>query len=280
MLSYRHAFHAGNFADVLKQVVLMQLTGYLTRKDAALFYLDTHAGAGDYDLRSAYAEKTGEYRSGIGALWHAGELSEDLQAYVELIRTFNAGTELRTFPSCARLAERLLRPQDRLELCELHATDFALLEQVFRGDRRVHCRNGDGFGIANAVLPPRERRGLVFIDPSYEMKGDFGRVCREVQGMYRRFASGVYALWYPLIDRRRNESLRDCLRRSGLRDVLHLEIVLERDAGRAGMRGCGMFVVNPPFTLKTRMEPVMHELARHFTGPRPGVVTVEQFAAE
>lgn len=280
MLGYRHAYHAGNFADVLKHVVLIQALVYLARKDAPLLYLDTHAGAGSYALGSPQAEQTGEYRHGIGLLWREAGLAAPLERYAELVRSFNTGNTLRIYPGSPRIAQRLLRPQDRLELCELHKSDYALLEAFFRGDRRVQCHPTDGFTTALARLPPRERRGLVFIDPSYELKSDYARAVEALQSMHRRFATGVYILWYPLVDRRLTESLKSRVAESGIRDVLDLELVRDTDPAQSGMRGCGLFVVNPPWTLKADMEPALDELARRFPGPRRATATIEQFLPE
>jgi 23S rRNA (adenine2030-N6)-methyltransferase len=280
MLGYRHVFHAGNFADVFKHVVLVHTLAYLVRKDAPLLYLDTHAGAGSSALASSQAEQTGEYRDGVGLLWPEADLAAPLERYLELVRSFNSGGALRTYPGSPRIAQRLLRPQDRLEFCELHNSDYALLEAMFRDDGRVQCHAGDGLTTALARLPPRERRGLVFIDPSYELKGDYGRVVESLRMMHRRFATGVYALWYPLVDRRLTEVLKSSVAESGIRDVLNLELVRDTDPARSGMRGCGMFVVNPPWTLKADMEPALDELARRFSGPRGVTATVEQFLPE
>lgn len=280
MLSYRHAFHAGNFADVFKHVILVRVLAYLTQKDAPLFCLDTHAGAGAYALDAPAAEQTGEYREGVGRLWGQAGLPAALEKYLELVHSFNADGELRSYPGSPRIAAWLLRRQDRLELCELHKSDYALLEATFRGDDRVRCYPDDGFRVGAARLPPRERRGLVFIDPSYEMKDDYMQVVDALLKMHRRFATGVYALWYPLVDRRLTESLKSRVAGTGLRDVLNLELVRDIDPGKPGMRGCGMFIVNPPWTLKADMEPVLNELARRFVGASGASATVEQFLPE
>ncbi|HEX7718286.1 MAG TPA: 23S rRNA (adenine(2030)-N(6))-methyltransferase RlmJ, partial [Woeseiaceae bacterium] len=202
MLSYRHAYHAGNFADVMKHTVLVQLLQYLTRKTTPLCYIETHAGAGAYDLQSAYAAKTGEYQDGIGLFWNDASLPGAMQTYLDLVRTANPNGKLRRYPGSPLIAQRLLRAQDRLELYELHSSDFALLEHEFRDARRVRCYQADGLLTAIAMVPPLEKRGLVFIDPSYEVKDEYQRVVETLQRMHRRFATGVYALWYPVTDRR------------------------------------------------------------------------------
>lgn len=280
MLSYRHAFHAGNFADVMKHVVLMCLISHLVRKEAPLLYLDTHAGAGLYDLDSPPAQQTGEYRDGIGLLWQLADFAEPLREYVDLVKGFNDGGRLHRYPGSPCIAHRMLRAVDRLEFFELHPRDFALLENRFRGARRVFCHAGDGFELAPGRLPPLERRGLVFIDPSYEIKTDYTGVVDALLEMHRRFTTGVYALWYPLVDSRLTGALKSAFRQSGLRDVLNLELALEQDAARPGLRGCGMFVVNPPWTLAADMEPVLQDLALRFSRGRPTRARVETFLPE
>jgi 23S rRNA (adenine2030-N6)-methyltransferase len=280
MLSYRHAYHAGNFADVMKHAVLLPLLGYLTQKAAPLCYIDTHAGAGSYDLRSEHAEKTREYRYGIEVLWSDRSLPDPLQSFVDVVRTFNRGGALRYYPGSAVIAQQLLRRQDRLELCEMHTSDFALLESAFRGDRRVHCHQGDGFRIGLGKLPPIEKRGLVFMDPSYELKEDHRRVFDTVEAMCRRFATGVYALWYPVIDNRAVEALRHNFLESRLRNVLNLELVIEPDARRPGMRGCGMVIVNPPWTLAEVAEPMLSVLAERLGRNGYGSFSIDQWVAE
>lgn len=280
MLSYRHAFHAGNFADVLKHVVLVQVLQYLTRKTAPLLYIDTHAGAGEYDLSAGWASRTGEFREGVGALWADEVLPGPLEDYLGLLRALNPDGPLRRYPGSPKLAQMLLRDQDRLELCELHGSDFSTLAEVTRTDRRVHCHGEDGFRVAIARLPPARRRGLVLVDPSYEVKDDYRRVIDALEQMYRRFATGVYLLWYPIVDRRSSDSLSAGIRESRLRNVLWLELVLNADPAHPGLRGCGMFVVNPPWTLEAAMEPVMRTLVERFAGNARGRASITGIACD
>ncbi len=261
MLSYRHAYHAGNFADVMKHAVLVQLLEYLTRKATPVCYIDTHAGAGAYDLQSTFATKTGEYQEGIGLFWNDASLPDAMQTYLELVRAANPNGKLRRYPGSPLIAQQLLRAHDRLELYELHTSDFPLLENEFRGARRVRCHQADGLRNAIAIVPPIEKRALVFIDPSYERKDEYQRVFETLQSMHRRFATGIYALWYPVIDRRMLDSLRHSFEGSGIRHVLNLELLIEPDDRRPGMRGCGMAIVNPPWTMTADVQPVLKLLA-------------------
>jgi len=200
MLSYRHAFHAGNHADVLKHTVLVHLLRYLTQKDKPLWFIDTHAGAAAYALDEGYATKKAEYESGIGRLWARDDLPQPVADYVEQVRALNPDGALRRYPGSPQLALQLLRKQDRLRMFELHSTESRLLQQYFRGDApRAIVQAGDGFAGLQAVLPPPSRRALVLIDPSYEDKGDYRQVLKALRDAQKRFRAGVYAVWYPQV---------------------------------------------------------------------------------
>jgi len=257
MLSYRHAFHAGNYGDVLKHLVLVRILDHLVQKPAGLRYIDTHAGAGTYRLDSAEAQKTGEFRNGIGRLWARDDLPVGLARYVSLVRGFNedleqdpgAGNGLLGYPGSPWFARHLLRAQDRLELCELHPRDFLRLEADFAGARNVCCHAADGFAVSLSMVPPVERRGLVLIDPSYELKADYDGVVAHVRALYRRFATGVYMVWYPIVDPARPRRMENAWRDSGLRRIHVYELSLTEDHSGPGMTGAGVAVVNPPWGL-------------------------------
>lgn len=251
MLSYRHGFHAGNFADVLKHSVLSRVLVYLRQKDKPLLYLDTHAGRGVYSLTTREALKTGEFQQGIGRIWQR-QAPEELEPYLDVIRVLNPDGTLQRYPGSPWLAHSLLRPTDRILLCELHPQDYQALSRVFRAEKRVYCVDEDGFARALAAVPPIERRGVVLIDPSYEIKTDYQRVIRELGLMYRRFATGVYLLWYPVISRSRIDQLRRQLVSSGIRRVCAFEINMVDDE-QEGMTGTGMIVINPPWPLLEEM---------------------------
>jgi 23S rRNA (adenine2030-N6)-methyltransferase len=280
MLSYRHAYHAGNFADVMKHTVLVQLLQYLTRKTTPVCYIETHAGAGAYDLQSTFATKTGEYQEGIGLFWNDASLPGAMQTYLELVRAVNPNGKLRRYPGSPVIAQRLLRTYDRLELYELHTSDFPLLENEFRGARRVRCHKADGLRAAIAMVPPIEKRALVFIDPSYEVKDEYQRVFETLQAMHRRFATGIYALWYPVIDRRMVDSIRHSFEESGIRHVLNLELLIEPDDRGPGMRGCGVVIANPPWTMKAGAQPVLSRLAERLGRNGSGTYSIDQWVDE
>ena len=260
MLSYRHAFHAGNYADVLKHLVVCRILDYLTQKPTPLRYIDTHAGSGVYRLDSAEALRNAEFRQGIGMLWGRNDLPGTLAAYRDLVAEFNGGDVLQQYPGSPWFAQRLLRAQDRLDLCELHPRDFPSLQRLFCDDRRAACHFEDGFKRSLALVPPQERRALVLIDPSYELKQDYARVVDHVRSLHRRFATAVYAVWYPLVEARRVKTLETAFINSGMRRIHLYEVCLTaRPTGR-GMSGAGMIVVNPPWLLLDHMKIVLPRL--------------------
>jgi 23S rRNA (adenine2030-N6)-methyltransferase len=261
MLSYRHAFHAGNFADVLKHLVLIQIVNYLSQKDKPFCYIDTHAGPGKYALDSGYALKNREFDNGIAKLWQRDNLPEAVADYVRLIKRFNSAGPLTRYPGSPLLARQLLRPQDRLFLYELHSTELPLLTKAMQKDPRCRIFHADGLQEAPSLLPPRERRGLVLIDPSYELKSDYPQVVDTLVKMTKRFATGTYALWYPVVSRQRNEELERALQASGINDIALFELGLQADAEHAGMTACGMIVINPPWRLAADMAQVLPFLA-------------------
>lgn len=264
MLSYRHGFHAGNHADVLKHVALVALLRILVRKDKPVVVVDTHAGAGMYSLEQGFAAKNAEFRDGIARLWERDDLPETVADYVEQVREVNADGVLRQYPGSPRIALGVLRPQDRLRLFELHGNEARILAQAFaQDDRRVTVTAGDGFAGLKAVLPPPSRRGLVLIDPSYELASDYRAVVAGLQEGVRRFATGTYVVWYPLLQRRESVQLPDALRRAAGADWLDvaLQVKAPSPEGR-GLHGSGLFVVNPPWTFSGTMRGVMPWLTR------------------
>lgn len=255
MLSYRHGFHAGHHADVLKHAVLLFLLRYLQRKEAPLLILDSHAGAGRYDLGAPEALKLGEFRGGIAKLLaRGGTVPDALADYLALVRAANPGGGLAVYPGSPALEAALLRPQDRLALFELHPGDRRALAALMRGRPRVTVSDADGLKGLVASLPPPERRGLFVIDPSYEVKSDYVRVPAALLKACRRFATGVYLLWYPVIERARVDAMIAALLDGGPDRLYRLELCVAPDkAGpntpKLGMTGSGLLIVNPPYTL-------------------------------
>ncbi|KJS08317.1 MAG: ribosomal RNA large subunit methyltransferase J [Gammaproteobacteria bacterium BRH_c0] len=262
MLSYQHAFHAGNHADLLKHLVLTRVLTYLTVKPAPLLYVDTHSGSGGYRLDSKEALKLQEYRQGIGVLWGRDDIPEQLEPLLSLVTKFNRGaTELNFYPGSPWLARQLLRPVDRLELCELHPTDYARLRKQFGGDSKVRCHYEDGYKHSLSLLPPIEKRGLVLIDPSYEEKKEYQQVVDHLLALHKRFATGIYALWYPVVEQDRIERLQRQLVRSGIRRIDVYELYRDREQRQVGMNGSGMIVINPPWQLREEITTALEYLA-------------------
>ncbi|MDK2123411.1 23S rRNA (adenine(2030)-N(6))-methyltransferase RlmJ [Parachitinimonas caeni] len=259
MLSYRHAFHAGNHADVLKHFILVQLLQYLGQKDKPFWYVDTHAGAGCYQLDTGYAAKNAEYLGGIDRLWQRNDLPEAIQEYVEVVRTFNPDGKLRFYPGSPMCALNVMRSTDKLRLFELHSTDSGLLAENMRpAGRQVGLQAADGFAGLKAVLPPPPRRGLILIDPPYEDKRDYQRVVAAMQESLQRFATGTYAIWYPLLQRHEAMQLPEKLHGVPCKSWLNVSLTVRRPSSDGfGMHGSGMYLFNPPWRLPELLKEVM-----------------------
>lgn len=280
MLSYRHAFHAGNVGDVLKHAVLALLIEALKRKEAPFVCLESHAGAGRYDLLAEQAQKTGEYREGIARLWErAGEAPDSLRPYLDAVGALNPGGTLRFYPGSPRIARHLLRPGDRMALMELHPADHALLKQEFAGDRQVGVHLRDGYEALNAFLPPKERRGLLFIDPSYEVKEEYARVITALREAHKRWPGGLYALWYPVLARAATDAFKERLRQSGIPKILDAELTTRPD-GAVGMVGSGMLLINPPWQLDRTLSELLPWLRALLSPDGSGHARVEWLVPE
>ncbi|ACS83831.1 23S rRNA (adenine(2030)-N(6))-methyltransferase RlmJ [Musicola paradisiaca] len=263
MLSYRHSFHAGNHADVLKHTVQSLIITALKEKEKPFLYLDTHSGAGRYQLHGEHAERTGEYREGIGRIWQRDDIPAEMEAYLQVVRSYNSGGQLRYYPGSPLIARQLLREQDTLNLTELHPTDFSLLRQEFARDDRARVVREDGYLQLKSRLPPAARRGVILIDPPYELKTDYQAVVDGIQEGYRRFATGVYALWYPVVLRQQIKRLLKALEETGIRRILQIELAVLPDSDRHGMTASGMIVINPPWKLEAQMKsllPWLHQV--------------------
>jgi len=263
-MNYRHAFHAGNFADVMKHAVLSRIIAYLQRKPAAFRVIDTHAGTGRYSLTGDEARRSPEWKDGIGRLL-AAELAERPRAllapYLEIVAAENPNGTLARYPGSPLIARRLFRPQDRLSALELHPRDAARLAGLFPGDVQVRVTELDGWLALNAYVPPKEKRGLVLIDPPFEDRDDWVRMVEGLARAHRKWSTGLYALWYPLKEPREVNAFVTALRATGIPRMLRAELLVERAvAGR--LYGSGMIVVNPPFVLEDELRTILPALVR------------------
>ena len=267
MFSYRHAFHAGNHADVLKHVILVRLLKHLAEKETPFWVIDTHAGAGVYALDSEWASKRSEFADGVGRIWPRTDAPPAVADYLEEVRAVNPDGRLRHYPGSPFIAMRHLRERDRLRLFELHVSEVKALGRNVEAAgsafaRRTRIDEVDGFDGLKALLPPPPRRALVLIDPSYEDKRDYARVVATLKDALTRFATGCYAIWYPQVQRRDvTEMVRKLSRMPGLK-WLHASLSVRTPAADGlGLHGSGMFVVNPPWTLRVAMQASLPWLA-------------------
>ena len=262
-MNYRHAYHAGNFADVVKHVALSRLVEYLKLKDKAFRVIDTHAGAGRYDLSSEEAQKTGEWLEGIGRLLETKpsvEAQALLAPYLEAVRAINPDGGVKTYPGSPLIVRHLLRPQDRLSAIELHPQDFQRLKALFAGDFQVRAIELDGWLSLGAHLPPKEKRGLVLVDPPFEQEGEFDRLVDGLARAHRRWPNGIYALWYPIKDRAAVARFRRELRESGIPKILDVVFEVRSPSRDERLDGSGLVVVNPPFVFEGEMRVLLPEL--------------------
>jgi 23S rRNA (adenine2030-N6)-methyltransferase len=281
-MNYRHAFHAGNFADVFKHAILARIVAHLCEKVQPFRVIDTHAGAGDYDLAGEEAGRTGEWRGGIGRLLaapHDPELAALLDRYLAAVAACNPDG-LRCYPGSPLLALAWMRPQDRLVACELEPGAAAALAAKLKRDRRAKAVAIDGWTALNAFVPPKERRGLVVIDPPYEERSDFERLAGRLAQAWRKWPTGIFAMWYPVKDRGGPDVLAGGLERSGIPKILRCEIQCDVEAEAGQLRACGLVVVNPPWRLADELRLLLPVLARVLSESGPGRWRADWLAGE
>ena len=259
-MNYRHIYHAGNFADVLKHAVLARLIVYLQQKDKAFRVIDTHAGIGLYDLSSTEAQKTGEWQNGIGKLM-AAALPEDVTAwlapYLDAVRALNPEGGVKLYPGSPKLTRMLMREQDRLSAMELHPADCETLRDLFEGDYHVRVTELDGWLSLGAHLPPKEKRGIVLVDPPFEIEGEYERLVDGLMKAYRRFPGGTYCLWYPLKKGAPIKDFHEALKQTEIPKMLCAELSVRSDRETTGLSGSGLIIVNPPYTLHDELKTIL-----------------------
>lgn len=264
MLSYRHAFHAGNHADVLKHYVLSLVLDYMNQKDKPYWYIDTHAGAGMYALDSDFAQKNAEFETGIARLIGTENLPAMLKNYVDLIRKYNQNNQLQLYPGSPAIARHYLRTDDKMRLFELHPNDYKLLTETFRYQgKQTKTEMQNGFIGLKACLPPPCKRAVVLIDPPYELKDDYRRVADCIKDGLNRFATGTYLVWYPLLQRPEPQQMLDKLKQLDTGNWLNISLSVQAPSTEGfGMHGSGMFIVNPPWTLPATLNESMPVLTK------------------
>jgi 23S rRNA (adenine2030-N6)-methyltransferase len=263
-VNYQHEFHAGNFADVFKHAVLCRILHYLRGKPAAFRVIDTHAGAGLYELTGEKAMRGGEWQSGIGRLMAAqlpSAIAALLSPYLEVVRAVNDRDRLRVYPGSPALARAWLRPQDRLIACELEPKAAVSLHRNLRGDSRIKTLTVDGWTALNAYVPPKERRGVVLVDPPFEADHDFPRLASGLAAAHRKWATGIYTLWYPIKGRRDPDALAKRVRRLALAKALRAEVLVTPLSDPSRLNGAGIIVVNPPWTLESELSALLPALS-------------------
>ena len=264
MLSYRHAFHAGNFADVHKHIVLSLLVESLLQKDAPFCYLDSHAATGRYDLHSTEAQKNAEYRRGVLRLWRQDNIPDAIRPYLSAVQALNSpeNTDVpRYYPGSPRIVRHFLRPQDRMILSELHPADFQRLQQEFAADRQVAVHHLDGYQGLKAFLPPQERRGLVLIDPAFERRDETSLMISALQTAYKRWTRGVYALWFPITNRSALDEFYQKLKKAGIRKILSCELCVRPPLTARHLNGSLMVIINPPWHTDNKLGAIQPWLA-------------------
>ena len=261
MLSYRHAFHAGNFADVLKHSTLTLVLDYFTQKQKGFSYIDSHSGAGMYRLSDDYAQKTGEFKQGIAKLINNHDLPDALVDYIEIIKQLNDDSQetnnLDIYPGSPGIAKQLMRRQDAAHLFELHPADHQLLTEFCQRWNKARVSQQDGYKGTLGQLPPPTRRGIVLIDPPYELKEDYQKAVQTIIDGYKKFATGCYILWYPVVKRDFVNQMAKQFMQSNLRNVLQVEYCQQADTDAYGMTGTGLFIVNPPWQLANQLTDVL-----------------------
>jgi 23S rRNA (adenine2030-N6)-methyltransferase len=282
-MNYRHAFHAGNFADVVKHAVLARILLHLRTKPAAFRIIDTHAGAGLYDLTGPAASRSLEWQRGIHRLLTmpmAANVRALLAPYLDVIAALNTADKLAVYPGSPAIVRAYLRTQDRFIACELEPGAAAALARDLGRDRRIKVIEIDGFVGLNAYVPPPERRGLVLIDPPYERDDDFATLAQSVTAAHRKWATGIYLLWYPIKGRAEPDALARRLVRSGIGKILRAEIEVAPTSQNDRLGGCGLITINPPWTLEADLKVLLPALAAILSAPGKGIHRLDWLAAE
>ncbi|MBL1352658.1 MAG: 23S rRNA (adenine(2030)-N(6))-methyltransferase RlmJ [Zetaproteobacteria bacterium] len=266
MLSYQHSYHAGNHADILKHIILGDVVAGMQKKDTPMFMLDGFAGRGIYDLNAKDAQKKHEFDTGVARLWPIQEkkLPEGIQRWKALIESENPKGGFSRLPGSTAMLASMLRSTDRLAACDLHPQEFDALRQGFRAHRRFSFHKRDAYETLRAFLPPKEKRGLIFLDPSFEDKLEYQRVAEAIADIYPHFRAGVYVVWYPILPAGRESDLFRAFKKSEIRNILRIE--MSGDFPDMQMQGSGMLIVNPPWHAQAQMKASLAWVHEHLLG--------------
>jgi len=267
MLSYQHSYHAGNHADVLKHIILGDVLTGMFNKEAPLFLFDAFASRGIYDLSSDEALKNREFDTGIGKLWalRHHKNPQGVERWFKLIASENVDGNFTRFPGSTAMLHSMTRDNDRLAACDLHPQEFEGLRASFNSSRRFSLHKRDAFEALKALLPPKEKRGLIFLDPSYEIKEEYRDIAKAAIQAHRRFATGVYVIWYPLLPAERHQELFNGLKRSGIRKIFRVELDCGDCFPDMQMSGSGMLIINPPWHAQQQMQDSLNWIHQHLT---------------
>jgi 23S rRNA (adenine2030-N6)-methyltransferase len=282
-MNYRHAFHAGSFADVVKHAALARILVHLRTKSAAFRVIDTHAGSGRYDLAAAEAGRTGEWRDGIARIVAARlepAVAALLAPYLDVVARLNPGEGLAAYPGSCEIARAHLRPQDRLVACELEPNTARALARNFAGDERVSVIATDGWTALTAYVPPKERRGVVLVDPAFEQPDEFDRLADRFAAAHRKWPTGIYVLWYPIKRHREPEALARRLERLAMPKILRAEVAVAEPRDSDRLAGCGLIIVNPPWTLERELAVMFPALVALLARDTKGAVRLAWLAGE
>ncbi len=280
MLSYRHMYHAGNFADVFKHALLTRLLIAMSGKDKPYLYLDTHAGIARYDLMHSWAQKAREYDHGIGRIFHSKDAPAGFEPYLETVRALNPHGTLRIYPGSPLIAKPFLREADRMVLSELNKVDHEELKSIFERERHVAVQLMDAYQALKAYTPPPERRGLVLIDSAFDRAREFDRIVKALKEAHLRWATGIYAVWYPIMEPAPMRDFALDIQRSGIRKVLRLELTVRERDETGIIPGCGMLVINPPWHFDEEAKPMVEWLAKKLLVSGKGSARVDWLVKE
>lgn len=278
MLSYRHSFHAGNHADVLKHITISLIVTALKKKEKPFSYIESHSGAGLYDLKSGHSLKTNEFKCGILRLWDIDNTFIALKPYIETIKSLNPA-DLNLYPGSPLIAKMLLRDKDKISLSELHPKDFESLKSNFKHRKKTVIQKIDGYKFINSQIPPKENRGIVVIDPSYEIKTEYTNCITSILQLYSKWNTGIYCLWYPVIKRANIDQMYHRLLQSNIKKILQIELLIRDDNNDIGMTGSGLFIINPPWKIDQEFQKIL-PILKDKMAPEQGSYTIDWLSSE